>query len=214
MYLALIEDKDFKSGKKLKLPGISKYQGYVGMAINGIHGRWLESGGSHCEMMKRCLDNVNSMTTYDPIRLQGIQLVDVRLALAKVREEKCALFVLNIFSDEEELEAKRAWDEAKKEFEKATKELAETEDNKKKLKDLKKKSEEAKKLYHTARENAKAILEKKEKEYREGIPLKMKKDRWKTDKRQTKTKKKQQTETEYETFMWHLKDMKFGMNNM
>jgi hypothetical protein len=50
-------------------------------------------------MMKKCLDNVCAMTTYDPLRLEGIQLVDARLALANVREEKTALFVIKTFGD-------------------------------------------------------------------------------------------------------------------
>jgi signal transduction histidine kinase len=42
------------------------------------------------------------MTTYDPSILEGIQLVDARLALAKVRKEKTALFVIKTFGDDVE----------------------------------------------------------------------------------------------------------------
>jgi hypothetical protein len=51
-------------------------------------------------MMKKCLDSVCAMATYDPSTLKGIQLVDARLALAKVTEEKTALFVIKTFGDD------------------------------------------------------------------------------------------------------------------
>jgi hypothetical protein len=40
------------------------------------------------------------MTTYDPLRLEGIKLIDARLALAKVREQNTALFVIKTFGDD------------------------------------------------------------------------------------------------------------------
>lgn len=60
---------------------------------------------NHCAMMKKCLDNVCNMTTYDPSALEGAQLVYVRLALAKIRSSmkkpiKTALFVIKTFGDE------------------------------------------------------------------------------------------------------------------
>jgi hypothetical protein len=100
LYWAVLEDRDFVAGKKLKLKPIGKTQVYVGESNNGIQGRWIKDSNNHCEMMKKCLDNVCAMTTYDPLRLEGIQLVDARLALAKVREEKTALFVIKTFGDE------------------------------------------------------------------------------------------------------------------
>ena len=102
LYWAVIKDTDFPSTEteNLQLKPIGKTQVYVGRAKNGIKKRWLEDGGSHCKMMKKCLDNVWAMKTYDPLRLKGIQLVDVRLALAKVRGETAALFVMKTFGDD------------------------------------------------------------------------------------------------------------------
>ena len=102
LYWAVLKDGDFISGENLKLESISQTQVYVGKASNEIRGRWTEEKGNHCKMMKKCLDNVCAMTTYDPLRLEGIQLVDVRLALAKVRGEETALFVIKTFGDEVE----------------------------------------------------------------------------------------------------------------
>ena len=100
LYWAVIEDHKFEPGNCLKLKEIGSTQVYVGKAENGIKRRWIKDSGSHCEMMKKCLDNVCAMTTYDPLRLEGIQLVDARLALAKVRGEKSALFVIKTFDDD------------------------------------------------------------------------------------------------------------------
>ena len=102
LYWAVLDDTDFIPGEKLKLEEIGKTQVYVGKANNGIRGRWTKDKSNHCDMMKKCLDNVNDMETYDPSRLKGIQLVDARLALAKVRREKTALFVMKTFGDEVE----------------------------------------------------------------------------------------------------------------
>ena len=96
LYWAVLDDKDFIP-ETLKLKKIGRTQVYVGRAINGIQGRWTKDGKNHCEMMKKCLDNVCAMTTYDPSRLEGISLVDARLALAKVRREHTALFVIKTF---------------------------------------------------------------------------------------------------------------------
>ena len=103
LYWAVIEDSDFRAGSVLKLNDIGKSQVYIGKANNGIKGRWLEDGGNHCEKMKECLDTVNAMTTYNPMFFKAIQLVDARLALAKVRgeeKEKTALFVMKTFGDD------------------------------------------------------------------------------------------------------------------
>ena len=118
LYWAVLKDGDFIPGQNLKLESISQTQVYVGKADNGIRGRWTKDKGNHCEMMKKCLDRVCAMTTYDPSRLEGIQLVDARLALVKVRqvteptpdlfprqkpqEEKTALFVIKTFGDDVE----------------------------------------------------------------------------------------------------------------
>ncbi|CAB3979764.1 Hypothetical predicted protein [Paramuricea clavata] len=99
LYWVVVNDRDFEPGNKLKLKSIGQTQVYVGKANNGIQGRWITDGKSHCEMIKKCLDNVCAMTTYDPLRLEGIQLVDARLALAKVRGERTALFVIKTFGD-------------------------------------------------------------------------------------------------------------------
>ena len=90
LYWLLIQDSEFMEGENLKLKPIGETQVYVGKANNGILGRWLRDSGSHCEMIKKCWDNVRAMTTYDPLRLEGIQLVDARLPLAKVRGEETA----------------------------------------------------------------------------------------------------------------------------
>ena len=103
LYWAVLEDNDFVAGKNLKLESIGKTQVYVGRADKGIRGRWI-SGTNHCAMMKKCLDNVCAMTTYDPSTLKGIQLVDARLVLAKVRKENTALFVIKTFDDDVEKE--------------------------------------------------------------------------------------------------------------
>ena len=104
LYWAVINDSDFlcyeDELKDLKSKSIGQTQVYVGKANNGIKGRWLDDDSNHCEMMKKCLDNVCAMTTYDPLRLEGIQLVDARLALAQVRREKIALFVIETFGDD------------------------------------------------------------------------------------------------------------------
>ena len=100
LYWAVLENRDFRNYENLELNEISKTQVYVGKAINGIQGRWTRDGDNHCSEMKRCLNNVCAMTTYDPLRLEGISLVDARLALAKVREEETALFVIKTFGDE------------------------------------------------------------------------------------------------------------------
>ena len=42
------------------------------------------------------------MTTYDPLRLKGISLVDARLVLAKLRGDKCGVFLLKTFGDDSE----------------------------------------------------------------------------------------------------------------
>ncbi len=102
LYWAVLDDSDFKPGEKLKLKKIGQTQVYVGRATNGIQGRWTKDGDNHCKMMKKCLDNVCAMTTYDPLRLERISLVDARLALAKVREEETALFVIKTFGDDVE----------------------------------------------------------------------------------------------------------------
>ena len=102
LYWAVLKDGDFNSCENLKLESISQTQVYVGKANNGIRGRWTKDSDNHCKMMKKCLDNVCAMTTYDPLRLEGIQLVDARLALAKVRGEETALFVIKTFGDEVE----------------------------------------------------------------------------------------------------------------
>ena len=129
LYWAVIEDSDFPGDedemKNLNLKPIGSTQVYVGKANNGIKGRWINDGGSHCTMIKRCLDNVWAMTTYDPLRLEKIQLVDARLALAKVRGEKAALFVIKTFGDDLEkadfavLEAKASLREAEEKVQKA-----------------------------------------------------------------------------------------------
>ena len=102
LYWAVVDESDFKPGNygELELKPFSSSQVYVGKANNGILGRWMNDNNSHCKMMKKCLDNVRAMTTYDPSRLEGIQLVDARLALAKVRREKTALFVIKTFGDD------------------------------------------------------------------------------------------------------------------
>ena len=104
LYWAVIKDSDFPGDedimRRLELKPIGQTQVYVGKTNNGIKGRWLEDSGSHCEMMKKCLDNVWAMTTYDSLRLEGIQLVDARLALAKIRGEKTALFVIKTFGND------------------------------------------------------------------------------------------------------------------
>jgi hypothetical protein len=101
LYWAVLDDKDFIP-ETLKLKKIGRTQVYVGRAINGIQGRWTRDSDNHCEMMKKCLDNVCAMTTYDPLRLDGISLVDARLTLAKVRGEHTALFVIKTFGDDVE----------------------------------------------------------------------------------------------------------------
>ena len=102
LYWAVLNDRDFMSGGKLKLKPIGQTQVYVGKANNGIQGRWIKDKDNHCATMKKCLDNVCGMTTYDPSILEGIQLVDARLTLAKVRGERTALFVIKTFGDDVE----------------------------------------------------------------------------------------------------------------
>ena len=103
LYWAVLDDSDFKPGGKLKLKEIGRTQVYVGKTNKGIKGRWTGSGNNHCYRMKKCLDNVCDMMTvmtYDPLTLKRISLVQARLALAKVRGEKTALFVIKTFGDE------------------------------------------------------------------------------------------------------------------
>ena len=129
LYWAVLDDSDFVPGEKLKLKVIGQTQVYIGRAINGIQGRWTKKDGkNHCEMMKKCLDNVCAMTTYDSLRLEDISLVDARLTLAKVRRERTALFVIKTFGgDVEEAEvavekARMRLDEAKESLRKASEE--------------------------------------------------------------------------------------------
>ncbi|CAB3993248.1 Hypothetical predicted protein [Paramuricea clavata] len=98
LYWAVVQDGDFLPGTHLQLNVIGKTQVYVGKANNGINGRWLADANSHCKMMKICLGNVQEMTTYEPLRVHGIQLVDARILLAKLRGEQCALFVMNTYN--------------------------------------------------------------------------------------------------------------------
>ena len=102
LYWAVLEDKDFGSGEKLKLEEIGKTQVYIGEGNNGIQGRWITDSDNHCATIKKCLDNVLAIETYDPLRLEGISLVDARPALAKVRGERTALFAINTFGDDVE----------------------------------------------------------------------------------------------------------------
>ena len=67
--------------------------------MRGIQGRWITDGKHHCVMIKKCLNDLCDMTTYDSSRMDGIQLVDLRLTLAKVRGENTALFVMKTFVD-------------------------------------------------------------------------------------------------------------------
>ena len=107
LYWAVVQDTDFQSGNLLKIKDIGETQVYVGKANNGVEGRWLKDNNSHCRMMKKCLDNVQIMATYQPKQLKDIQLVDARLLLAKLRSEKCALFVMKTYceDDKNDLEA-------------------------------------------------------------------------------------------------------------
>ena len=102
-------------------------QVFVGKAENGIRRAWIEDTGGHGDMMKRCADHVRSMTTYDPLRLKGMHLVDARLLLAKLRGDKCGVFLLKTFGDDSEkatiarekatavcAEANTEWKKAKK----------------------------------------------------------------------------------------------------
>ena len=100
LYWAVLKDSDFKPGEVLRLKKIGETQVYVGKANNGIKGRWWTDKDNHCEMMLKCLSNVCAMTTYDAMRLDGIQLIDARLALAAVRGELRALFVMKTFDDD------------------------------------------------------------------------------------------------------------------
>ena len=104
LYWAVLEDDDFSSGEKLKLKSISATQVYVGESNHGILGRWTKDRKNHCEMMKKCLDNVCDMTNYNAsiMRDDEIQLLHARLALAKVRGERTALFVIKTFGDDVE----------------------------------------------------------------------------------------------------------------
>ncbi len=70
LYWAVLDDSDFKSGEKLNLKEIGQTQVYVGRANKGIKGRWTRDGNNHCEKMKKCLDNVCAMTTYDPFETE------------------------------------------------------------------------------------------------------------------------------------------------
>ena len=70
LYWAVLQDNDVFNVERsaLKLESISETQVYVGKANNGIRGRWTKDKDNHCQMMKKCLDNVFAMTTYDPLR--------------------------------------------------------------------------------------------------------------------------------------------------
>ena len=65
LYWAVIKDTDFPptETENLELKPIGETQVYVGKAENGIKRRWMKDSGNHCEMMKKCLDNVYDMTT-------------------------------------------------------------------------------------------------------------------------------------------------------
>ena len=161
LYWAVLDDKDFEAGEKLKLHEIGQTQVYVGKANNGIYGRWTHDSDNHCEMMKKCLDNVYAMMTYDPSRLEGIQLVDARLVLAKVRGERSALFLIKTFGDdvkkaemieqeaEEALEASQAGSEERS---RRAEERAKATDNKLKKMKERSKSDKSKEKTKTPEE--------------------------------------------------------------
>ena len=51
LYWAVLNDRDFMSGGKLKLKSIGQTQVYVGKANNGIQGRWIKDKDNHCATM-------------------------------------------------------------------------------------------------------------------------------------------------------------------
>lgn len=69
LYWAVLDDEEFYPHSKRE--NIGKTQVYLGKANNGIRGRWIKDKDNHCAMMKKCLDNVCDMTTYDPSTLEG-----------------------------------------------------------------------------------------------------------------------------------------------
>ena len=104
LYWAVLKDTDFKSGKHLKLHEIGKTQVYVGKADGGIEYRWIKNANSHSEQMMKCAQNICKMRkSFDVSRLDGIQLVDARLLLAKIKKEEHALFLIQTFDTKEDL---------------------------------------------------------------------------------------------------------------
>ena len=105
---------------------------FVGKAENGIRRAWIDDTGGHGDMMKRCADHVRSMTTYEPLRLKGMHLIDARLVLGKLRNDKCGVFLLKTFGDDSEKatimkeKASAVCGEANAEWKKAKKVHAET----------------------------------------------------------------------------------------
>ena len=105
LYWAVVEDSNFQAGEKLNLHQIGKTQVYVGKAKNGIKDRWLTSPSSHCHNMKKCLSVFREKKTYNAKLVSNVQLVDAVLLLEKLKENKnSALFLMQTFGDEEELE--------------------------------------------------------------------------------------------------------------
>ena len=116
---------------------------FVGKAEGGIRRAWIDDNGSHGDMMKRCAEHVRSMTKYDPLRLKGMNLVDARLVLGKLRGDKCSIFLLKTFGDDSEkaiiarekttavcAEANTEWKKAKKVHAEITEKLKKAEQSK------------------------------------------------------------------------------------
>lgn len=107
LYWVIVQNTDFKSCD-VNLSDVGKTLVYVGKASKGIEERWIKDSKSHCSLMIKCLNNVLSMPRYQPEILKGIQLVQARLLLAKLRnenneikEEKPALFLVKTYDGKE-----------------------------------------------------------------------------------------------------------------
>ncbi|XP_028409655.1 uncharacterized protein LOC114532367 [Dendronephthya gigantea] len=169
----LVVNDEFQTGPSSQLREICHTQVFVGKADNGIRRAWIEDTGSHGDMMKRCAEHVRSMTTYDPLRLKGISLVDARLVLAKLRGDKCGVFLLKTFGDDSEkaiitkekaaavcVEANTEWKKSKKVHAEITEKLKKAKqsqqpDRIKELRRAKRASEMSKEILDQAAESVK-----------------------------------------------------------
>lgn len=108
LYWAVFEEDDFVNDNPHGEDFPGRTQVYVGRSENGITGRWLGTGGSHCVKMLGACKRICKKDSYDLTFLcpRDFQLVDLRLLLHKASHEdgsNSGLFIMGTFTDKEDL---------------------------------------------------------------------------------------------------------------